>query len=168
MKNRNVLSVTLQSVLLIVGSYILGFYFTHFFHQPTSYVGGLWAAISGIIVGETTAKDTLHSAKIRIIGSLTGAIICAIYLSLFPFSILGFSICIALGVMICFLLKIQHSIKLTAITISVILIVSTVEHELHPVKNAALRFAESAIGSGLALTVAFTAHYFNKFKSKPH
>jgi uncharacterized membrane protein YgaE (UPF0421/DUF939 family) len=166
MKNSNVASITLQSVLLVVGSYLLGFYFTRFFHQPTSYVGGLWAAISGIIVGETTAKDTLHSSKIRIIGSLTGAIISGIYLSIFPFSILGFGICIASGVMICFLLKIQHSIKLTAITISVILVVSTVEHELHPLKNAALRFMESAIGTGLALIIAFATHYFNKIKTK--
>jgi uncharacterized membrane protein YgaE (UPF0421/DUF939 family) len=68
--------------------------------------------------------------------------------------------------MICFLLKIQHSIKLTAITISVILVVSTVEHELHPLKNAALRFMESAIGTGLALIIAFATHYFNKIKTK--
>jgi len=166
MKNKIVVSITIQSVLLVVGSYLLGYYFTELFHHPTSYVGGLWAAISGIIVGESTAKDTLHSAKIRIIGSLTGAIICGFYLSFFSFSILGYCICIAIGVLVCFLLKIQHSIKLTAITISVILIVSTIEHELHPVKNATLRFVESAIGSGLAVTVAFTAHYFNKIKTK--
>ncbi len=166
MKNRNVVSLTLQSVLLVVGSYLLGYYFTQLFHQPTSYVGGLWAAISGIIVGEATARDTVYSAKIRILGSLMGAIICGVFLSFFSFSILGYCICIALGTLICYLLKIQNSIKLTGITISVILIVSTIEHELHPVKNAALRFVESAIGTGLALTVAFAAHYFNKVRSR--
>lgn len=164
-KNYTVISVTLKSVFLVVGSYLCGYYFTHLIHEPTSLVGGLWAAISGIIVFENTAPDTLHSAKIRIIGSLTGAIISGIYLFFFPFTILGFSICIALGVLVCFLFRIQNSIKLTAITISVIMIVSTVEKELHPIINAGLRFVESAIGTSLALMVAYGAYYLNKAKS---
>jgi uncharacterized membrane protein YccC len=165
MKNSHVISVTLKSIFLVVGSYLCGYYFTHLIHEPTSLVGGLWAAISGIIVFENTAPDTLHSAKIRIIGSLTGAIVSGIYLFFFPFTILGFSICIGCGVLFCYLLKIQHSIKLTAITISVILIVSTVEKELHPILNAGLRFIESAIGTGLALLVAYGAYYLNKTKT---
>lgn len=165
MKSKNVISVTLKSVFLVVGSYLCGFYFTQMIHEPTSLVGGLWAAISGIIVFENTAPDTLHSAKIRIIGSLTGAIVSGIYLFFFPFTILGFSICIALGVLLCFLFEIQHSIKLTAITISVILIVSTVEKELDPMLNAGLRFFESAIGTSLALLVAYGAYFLNKAKN---
>ncbi len=164
-KDNTVLSVTLKSVFLVVGSYVSGYYFTQMIHEPTSLVGGLWAAISGIIVCESTARETLHSAKIRIIGSLTGAIISGVYLVFFPFTILGFAICIALGVLLCYFFKIQHSIKLTAITISVILIVSTVEKELHPIINAGLRFVESAIGTALALAVAYGAYYLNKTKT---
>jgi len=165
-KSQEILSTTLQSVILVVCSYLCGFYFTMLFHEPTSYVGGLWAAISGIIVIDSTASATLHSARIRIVGSLTGAIVSGFYLYFFNFSIYGYGICIASGVALCYLLRVQNAIKLTGITISVILIVSTVEKELVPVVNAGLRFAESAIGTGIALAVAFTAFYLSKLKSK--
>ena len=167
MSSQNVISVTIQNIAIIVGAYLCGFYFTKLFHEPTSYVGGLWAVISGIIVIEGTARDTLHSAKIRIIGSLTGAIISGVYLFFFPFSLFGYGICIAFGVLMCYILRVQHSIKLTGITISVVLIVSTIEKELHPIINAGLRFVESAIGTGIAISVAFTAYYLNKTISNP-
>ena len=167
MSNQNIVIVTIQNILLVVGSYLCGYYFTTMFHEPTSYVGGLWAAISGIIVIEATARDTLHSAKIRIIGSFTGAIISGIYLFFFPFSLFGYGICIAFGVLICYIFRVQHSIKLTGITISVILIVSTIEQDIHPIVNAGLRFVESAIGTGLAILVAFTGFYLNKTNSNP-
>ena len=156
----------MQTIIVIVAAYSCGFYFTEMFHEPTSFVGGLWAVISGIIVFEITAMDTLQSAKTRIIGTFTGALISGVYLILFPFSIIGYGISIAIGVLICYIFKIQNSIKLTSITISVVLIVSTIENELHPFMNAGLRFAESAIGIGIALFVAYSTQYLNKAISK--
>lgn len=167
MSNKNVVSLTIQNITIVVGAYLCGFYFTELFHEPTSFVGGLWAVISGIIVIESTARDTLLSAKIRIIGSLTGAIISGIYLFFFAFSVYGYGICIAFGVLICYILRVQHSIKLTGITISVVLIIATIEKDLHPIINAGLRFAESAIGTGIAISVAFTTFYLNKTFSNP-
>ena len=152
----------MQSIIVIIGAYSCGFYFTEIFHQPTSFVGGLWAVISGIIVFEITAMGTLQSAKTRIIGTFTGAFISGVYLILFSFSIIGYGITIAIGILICYAFKIQNSLKLTSITISVVLIVSTIENELHPFMNAGLRFAESAIGIGIALLVAFSSHYLDK------
>ena len=133
MSKHNIVVVTLQNIVIVVGSYFCGYYFTGMFHEPTSFVGGLWAAISGVIVIEGMASDTLHSAKIRIIGSLSGAIISGIYLYFFPFSLLGYAGCIAAGVLLCYIFRVQNAIKLTGITISVILIVSTIEQELHPI-----------------------------------
>ena len=166
MSNQNIVSVHLQNIAIVVGAYLCGFYFTKMIHEPTSFVGGLWAVISGIIVIEATASDTIHSAKIRIIGTLIGAIISGIYLFFFPFSLLGYGACIAVGVLVCYIFKVQHSVKLTGITISVVLIISTIEKELHPIINAGLRFVESAIGTGIALTVAFAAFYLNKTFTK--
>ena len=167
MSKQNIVLVTLQNIIIVVGSYFCGYYFTSLFHEPTSFVGGLWAAISGIIVIEGMAGDTLRSAKIRIIGTLSGAIISGVYLLLFPFSLVGYAACIAAGVLFCYVFRVQNAIKLTGITISVILIVSTIEQELHPIINAGLRFAESAIGTAVAIVAAFTTHYLKKYFSKP-
>jgi uncharacterized membrane protein YccC len=112
------------------------------------------------------ASDTLRSAKTRIIGSLSGAIISGIYLLFFPFSLLGYAGCIAAGVLLCYIFRVQHAIKLTGITISVILIVSTIEQELHPIINAGLRFIESAIGTAMAIVASFTTYFLKKTFSK--
>lgn len=166
MSNQNIVSVIFQNIVIVCSAFLCGFYFTGLFHEPTSFVGGLWAVMSGIIVLEGTAKDSFKSAKTRILGTLIGAIISGIYLHFFEFSIPGYAICVGIGILICHIFRIKHAVKLTGITISVILIVTAVEKELHPMMNAGLRFAESAIGTTIALMVAFTAHYLNKSFAK--
>lgn len=158
-KIQSFIPVFLKNIAVVVGAFFGGFYFTTLFHEPTSLVGGLWAVISAIIVIEASHKETYTSAKNRIIGSLIGAIVSGFYLLFFPFSLIGFAAAIGVGVLICLLLGLPQSIKLTGITISVIMIVSTITEDLHPFLNAGLRFAESAIGTGIALIVAFTAFY---------
>jgi len=155
--------VFLKNIAVVVGAFFGGFYFTTLFHEPTSLVGGLWAVISAIIVIEASHKETYISAKNRIIGSLIGAIVSGFYLLFFPFSLVGFAAAIGAGVLICLLLNLPQSIKLTGITISVIMIVSTITEDLHPFLNAGLRFAESAIGAGIALIVAFIAFYLGNY-----
>jgi len=162
MSNLNIVSVTLQNIIIVCAAFLCGFYFTGLFQEPTSFVGGLWAVMSGIIVLEGTARDSLRSAKTRIIGTLIGAIISGIYLHFFDFSIPGYAVSVGIGILIYYIFKLNHAAKLTGITISVILIVTAVEKELHPMMNAGLRFIESAIGTAIALLVAFTAHYLNK------
>jgi uncharacterized membrane protein YgaE (UPF0421/DUF939 family) len=158
--------VTLQNIVIVIGAFICGFYFTKSIHEPTSYVGGLWSVISGIIVIESTHTETWHSSKNRILGTLIGAIVSGVYLYLFDFSLLGYAVSIAIGIMVCYVFKAQASIKLTGITISVILIVSTIESELHPFMNAGLRFVESAIGTGIALLTAIITYRLEKAISR--
>lgn len=165
-KIQSFIPIFLKNIAVVVGAFFGGFYFTTLFHEPTSLVGGLWAVISAIIVIEASHKETYTSAKNRIIGSLIGAIVSGFYLLFFPFSLVGFAATIGVGVLICLLLGLPQSIKLTGITISVIMIVSTITEDLHPFLNASLRFVESAIGAGIALIVAFTAFYLKNFISR--
>lgn len=169
MKYSLVYSATvLKNIIVVAIAYLCGFYFTTIFHEPTSLVGGLWAVISAIIVIEATHTQTFNSAKKRIIGTLIGAIISGVYLLFFQFTIIGFLIAIGTGVVICLLLKLPDSIKLTCITISVVVIVSTISKDLHPFINAGLRFVESAIGTLAAVLVALGYEKFTNKKIKPH
>ena len=155
MRKHEIILDLVKNVVVVVGSFLGGFYFTRFFHEPTSLIGGLWATISAIIVLEASHTETLFSAKNRIIGTFIGAVLSGIYLLLFPFTIIGFAATIGVGVLVCYVLKVPKSIKLTGITIAVIMIVSTITQELHPIKNAALRFSESVIGAIISLLVAY-------------
>ena len=155
-------SVLIQTLLAVMFSFLGTFYFTTIFHEPTSMVGALWAVISTIIVLENTNTETFNSAKKRLIGSFIGAFISAIYLFFFHFTLFGFIIAIGIGIILCILLNIAQSIKLTTITISIVILVSTVAQDLNPFSNAILRFVESAIGIGVAITIAMTASYVKK------
>jgi uncharacterized membrane protein YccC len=162
MKIKTFTPVFIKNILVVAGAFLGGFYFTRMFHEPTSLVGGLWAVISAIIVLEATHTETFASAKNRIIGTFIGAIVSGVYLFFFPFTIPGFVAAIAVGVLICFLFGLPQSIKLTGITISVVMIVSTIAKDLHPFVNAGLRFVESAIGTGIAVVVALIAYFTEK------
>lgn len=151
---------------VVAGAFLCGYNFTALFHEPTSLVGGLWAVISAIIVIEATQKETFNSAKKRIVGTLIGAILSGIYLLFFHFTIIGLLITIGIGVLVCLLFKLSGSVKLTIITISIILIVSTISKDLHPLSNAGLRFIESAIGTATAILVALIIYQIENIKKR--
>jgi len=163
MKDKIYIQVLIKTVIVVLGAFLGGYYFTHLFHEPTSLVGGLWATISAIIVLESTHYETYTSAKNRIVGSFIGAVLSGIYLLMFPFTIVGFAATIGVGVLVCYIFRVPQSVKLTGITISVIMIVSTIGKDLHPVTNAVLRFVESGIGTSMAIIVAFIVLYIERF-----
>jgi uncharacterized membrane protein YccC len=59
---------------------VCGFYFTSLFHGASAGIGGLWSLISGIVVLQSTRRNTWSSACLRILGTLVGSIISAAYL----------------------------------------------------------------------------------------
>ncbi len=144
----------LENVIIVITAYLLGFHFTSIFNIGTSEIGGLWSVISGLVVIEGRKADTFKSAKLRITGSCIGALVSGTYLYFFPFSVPGFALCIGVGGVICHLIRMPAHIKLTGITIAVVMIVSVITSDIDPVMNAALRFMESIIGALVAVTVA--------------
>ena len=145
-----------ENFIVAVLAYLLGYYFTAMFHLGTAEVGGLWAVISGVFVMADKESLTFKSAIMRIRASFIGCLVAGVYLYFFPFTVVGFAICIAVGVLLCHLFRIPDHIKTISITISVVIIISVVNHNIGPVANAALRFAESVIGSLVAVAVGYT------------
>ena len=80
------------------------------------------------------------------------------------FAVVGFAICIAIGVFLCHILNIRDHVRTTSITISVVMIVSVVNNDISPIMNAVLRFAESVIGALVAVAVALTGIYIYSLK----
>lgn len=149
------LRLGVQNLLISAAAYSCGYFFTASLHLPTAQIGGLWAVISGILVIESTRSQTMASAKRRLIGSLIGAILGGAYLYFVSFSVLGYAICVGLGALICHLLRLPEHIKLTGVTISIIMIVSTVSHDVGPITNAGLRFVESFLGTAVAVVIVY-------------
>jgi uncharacterized membrane protein YccC len=154
------LSSVVSYVVIAIAGYLLGSHLTSLLHQPASEIGGLWSVISGVIVFEDARKKVLRSAKLRVIGTFIGALVSGVYLYFFPFTVIGFAACVGVGTFICHLVRLPDHIKLTVVTISVIMIVSFITNNSRPIENAALRFVESVIGALVALIVAYAATSF--------
>lgn len=152
---RNAIIISIQFTLVSLLSYLIAVFISSAIEgdSPSSLIGGLWAVISGIVVTQATLVDTKSSALLRILGSFIGAVFSALYLLVLPVNPLGVAILIGITVFICQAISIPSHGRLAAITVAVVMIVSAVNPEINPVLNAALRFADSVIGSLIALLV---------------
>lgn len=150
------LIIGLEGALITLLSYYLGARFTAVFHGASAQLGGLWSVISGLVVLQSTIHETLKSSLLRMIGTLIGALICALYLWLFGFSIPGMALCAGLTLSICYLLDIFEYARLAAATVVVIAIVSNRSPEISPFLNSFLRFSEATIGVGICIVCVYT------------
>lgn len=151
MISRDAARVALQSALASLASYWCGFYFTSFFHGASASLGGLWSLISGLVVLQATRRNTWSSAWLRILGTLIGAIISAAYLSVLPFTPLGMAASMLVTILLCHAARIPDHARLAALTVAVIMVLSSENPTLNPVLSAALRFTESCIGTAIAV-----------------
>jgi uncharacterized membrane protein YgaE (UPF0421/DUF939 family) len=151
MKRSERLRLPTQIALAAVMAYGIGFHFTSLFPGYLPKIGAIWSAISAIVVTQNSKEDTASSASQRVLGSAIGAITSALYLTLIPFHPLGMAVTIFVTVLICTAMHIQSHARLAAITVLVIMVTSSLNPALNPGLNALLRFAESSIGTAVAL-----------------
>ena len=132
-------------------AYLLGSWFTSLFPGYLPKIGGLWSAISAIVVTQGTRRETTDSASLRILGSAIGALTSAVYLTLLPFHPFGMALAIFATVVLCSFMNIPSHGRLAAITVIVVMVTGSLDPKLSPGLNALLRFAESCIGTGIAV-----------------
>jgi uncharacterized membrane protein YccC len=147
------LRIPAQIALATLAAYLAGFYFTSFFPGYLPKIGGLWSAISAIVVTQLSRKEALSSASLRVTGSAIGALTSAVYLSFLPFHPLGMAAAIFATVLICTAVQIPNHGRLAAITVIVVMVTASLDASLNPLLNALLRLIESCIGTAMALLV---------------
>ena len=145
------LLISVQIALVALLAYWLGLRFTALFPGYFPKIGGLWSAISAVIVVQVSKKDTADSAWLRVVGTALGATVSALYLSLFPFHAVGMGASIFASSLICTSLNMNSWMRLSAITVLVVMVTASLNPALNPALNALLRFCESCIGSALAV-----------------
>ena len=145
------LRIPAEIALAALVAYALGTWFTGLFPGYLPKIGGLWSAISAIVVTQATSKEALSSASLRILGSAIGAATSAVYLTLLPFHPAGMALAIFATLLLCAAVKVPSHGRLAAITVIVVMVTSSLDPKLSPGLNALLRFAESCIGTGVAV-----------------
>lgn len=144
-----------ENLIVATVSFLFGYYVTSSLDHSAPVIDGLWAVISGLMVWEPTPKKTISAVKNRIKASLIGASIACIYLLFFEFHVVGLGVCIFTGTLINYSLNFQKGIKPTGITIAVVLLISTMNHDINPVLNSSLRMLEVLLGCAVAIMVAY-------------
>ena len=145
------LRIPAEIAIAALVAYLLGYWFTNLFPGYLPKIGGLWSAISAIVVTQATSKDALSSASLRILGSAIGAATSAVYLTLLPFHPAGMALAIFATLLLCAAVNVPSHGRLAAITVIVVMVTSSLDPKLSPGLNALLRFAESCIGTGVAV-----------------
>ena len=145
------LRIPAEIALAALVAYGLGSWFTGLFPGYLPKIGGLWSAISAIVVTQATSKEALSSASLRILGSAIGAATSAVYLTLLPFHPAGMALAIFATLLLCAAVNVPSHGRLAAITVIVVMVTSSLDPKLSPGLNALLRFAESCIGTGVAV-----------------
>ncbi|MEB3355022.1 MAG: FUSC family protein [Cyanobacteriota bacterium] len=145
------LRIPAEIALAALVAYLAGYWFTSLFPGYLPKIGGLWSAISAIVVTQASRRETTSSASLRILGSAIGAATSAVYLTLLPFHPVGMAAAIFATVVLCAAVKIPSHGRLAAITVIVVTVTGSLDPKLSPGLNALLRFAESCIGTGVAV-----------------
>jgi uncharacterized membrane protein YccC len=146
---------SIQIGLVSLLSYWVGFHSTAWFHGASASIGGLWSAISGIVVLQGTRRNTWSSASLRIVGTAVGSAVSAAFLTMMPFSAIGMAASMFVTVMVCHGVRIPDHARLAAITVGVIMVTASLNPTMNPIQNAALRFGESCIGTAMAVLAVF-------------
>ncbi len=130
-------------------SYFIADLLNRFIHEgDKTYLGQILACTAVIVVmDKENLKKTLQTASMRVWGTLIGAIISCIYLTIFDFSILGMILTIFILNLICNGLNIPDDGKMATVTLVVILVSSTFVNDMSPVELGVLRFTEYAVGA---------------------
>lgn len=159
--------MAIAKCIAIYISYSVGGYLTGLFHQETQYMGSMLAAISSIVVLQADVKTSIHQGWLRVFGTFIGAVIAYLYLTLFPFSVIGMIACALLLEVLCMLLGIPDNGKMATITLIVVLIISKKNPDLPPWENGFLRFSEASIGAITGISLAWLIQFFTqKLKQK--
>lgn len=145
------LRIPAEIALAALVAYLLGSWFTGLFPGYLPKIGGLWSAISAIVVSQATRRETVSSASLRILGSAIGALTSAVYLTLLPFHPLGMALAIFATVLLCAAVRIPSHGRLAAITVIVVMVTGSLDPKLSQGLNALLRLIETCIGTGVAL-----------------
>ena len=144
--NWNAVLDALKTTFLAALAYSCGVYFTHFFHDASSLIGGLWAMVSGISVLPARRNAIWKFAGPQIIGTFFGAVVSALYLIFLPFSPIGLALSIFTTVLLCNAAGVPDHVRLAVATVALIMVLSSIHPGVHPALSAALRLSEACIG----------------------
>lgn len=146
--------VLLRAIMLtgvILTSFFLGMVTAALLHMPDRLISGVWCSIAAVVVFDDLLENAKVLLKDRLLGTFTGALITAIFASIFHSMTLAIVPGLLLSCMIIIYFEWQGALKIACITVLIIGI-SSVQGVNGGIWSAAvMRFLESALGGMVAI-----------------
>ena len=151
MIRRDGYQVALQIALVSLAAYVCGQAVTGYFHSASAKAGGKWAVMSAVVVLQPSRGESAPRVWRLIAATLIGSLVGAAYLSTLGFSALGLAVSVFLAVIACHALRLPPEANHAALSVGVVMVVTSLHAGLHPLHSAALRFAVACIGTAVAV-----------------
>ncbi len=145
------MTIALEQTIAVGVAYLVGFWFGRAIHSPLAFVSGLWCSISTILVLQAEIGESIKQGWIRLVGSIAGSIISLIVASIFGYHFWSFLVSIFLTIIFVSLINFKEAIRISALTVAVIMITGLSHPHISAWLNSLSRLAESTIGAVIAM-----------------
>ena len=135
-------------------SFFLGMAVNAYFDKMSMATGGLWSAISTILVMQNYVGGSVKAAWQRFLGTFLGALFAGFFVSWIGHGTVAIGICVFCITLICFSIRLQDSFRLASMTAAIVLVLWGMEPQISPWKFSLLRFMDSVIGISVGLTIS--------------
>ena len=161
-------SVSFISCIGILLAYLTGIYITGSLHEASHWMGAMLACTSLVVVLQSHSyRDSLRAGWTRVLGTFLGALVAYVYLSIWPFSVIGMLVSVFVLEMLCMLFGIYQNGRIATITLLIILLVSQMTPHIPPAENCLLRFTESVVGVVVGVVLLWLLEQWNRWL-RPH
>src|SRR5271156_3638494 len=125
----------------------LAMYLASLLRMPQPY----WAAISAMIVMQTSLGAAIKQSWIRLAATAVGAAVSIPFMAFAGQNLLAFGVAVFVTIVLCTILHLADGLRLAAVTIAIIMLVPNTGRPWVPALN---RFLEASFGIFIALLVA--------------
>lgn len=146
--------IAIKTAIVAALGWFIGSWFSHITKRPDSLISGLWCTLTAIVVLQTHLGGTYKASWIRFSGVILGSTVGALCTSLLGANPLTLGVSIFFIVMLCFLLNIKDSIRISCLSVSVVMVLWGLNHTISPWSFAFFRALDSLLGILIAVFVA--------------
>lgn len=149
-------AVILTSVILV--SYFAGITTSSLFEFQNSYIGGLWCAVTAVVVFDDLPANSKNILRDRLLGTFVGALLAGLTISLLGHLVFSIILSLFLVCIFVILFKWEGALKIACITVLIVNITTTAYSTVEIWIASAMRFIDGVIGGSISLFATLLIH----------
>jgi uncharacterized membrane protein YccC len=148
------ISIIIKAIILtvvIIISYFAAHSISSIVNFKNSYVSGMWCAVTAVVVFDDQPENSKNLLRDRLLGTLLGAIVGGVTISLIGHHILAISIALFVVCMVVIFFKWSGALKISCIMVLIINFTTINYSNTEIWISSAMRFVEGVIGGSISL-----------------